>query len=167
MLYWNTLLVSTKCWQGWSPQGPLSHPFEKYWLCNHRIDSRNGVLYIINQTTKITVSNDKNLKADSPTQTCCLKRTNSNLWRILQLALSMEKPKQFGQVNTIYIGKPRTLKLWQYRSVTTHCQLCTHSQDRESAQSISLTRITIYINEAGGNLTKKAAMLKGRGHRRF
>ena len=67
MLYW------TPYW--WAPSADRddhhkahSLSLEIYWLCNHRVAPHNGVLCIINQTTKITVSNYKNLKADSPTQ---------------------------------------------------------------------------------------------------
>ena len=77
-----------------------SLPLEKYCLCNHRIDSHNGVLYIINQTTKVTVSNYKNLKADSPTQNMLSQKNEQQLLKNTVAFAS------YGKTQTNYLANP-------------------------------------------------------------
>lgn len=92
-------------------------------------------------------------------KTCCLKRTNSNLWRILQLAL-------YGKTQTIWASQYYIHRKATY-SETVTVSFCHHTLPTVYPQSRPrCTNGLPWLNNEARKRTEKQKG-RGRGHRRF
>ena len=91
-------------------------------------------------------------------KTCCLKRTNSNLWRILQLAL-------YGKTQTIWATEYYIHRKATYSETVTVSLFCHHTLPTVYPQS--RPRCTNGFPWPNNEVRKWTEERKGRGHRRF